>query len=244
MTIPSTCIPNYQDLYFKFDLNVISVNEGLCAPKLPIREIDMIHILQDIMIEQGEVSPAIRITRLTFRGNTFELDGGLLLLHSNFSRYSALLPITSLDLSCCKLTDAHMEYIYHILQQPDCPLKKLDLSANHLGAKASAYMRESLKANASLIELNLSNNLEIDAWSLAEGISKNSTLTSLNISNTPLTGDLARLAHALLENTTLRNLNIDRTGLEDQNVSLLMDSLAIDMSALVLSSSTITRVAD
>jgi hypothetical protein len=108
----------------------------------------------------------------------------------------------------CNLQGMAVRFIRQALEQ-NKSLLKLDLSDNPLGEAGAKELAAPLRTNTSLSKLVL-RRCEIGDGiaALADGITNNSTLHSLDLANNPSRNGSEVLARALQANTALRSLNV------------------------------------
>ena len=114
-------------------------------------------------------------------------------------------------------------------------LVKSDLTINEENGQALATM---LKSNRSLQVLNLARNPEIGnrgAMHLAEGLTTNCTLKTLNLNDCGITLEgISNMAHALTVNNTLQIFDIGRNEITDAGVVCLAKALKANISLTYL----------
>jgi NLR family CARD domain-containing protein 3 len=101
--------------------------------------------------------------------------------------------LTSLNLKFCFLSFEHIQLLSNALRS-NKTLVKLDLSKNGLKSYTAKYFLDSLQINEHLMNINFHGNLLDDdfAHDLAELLSQNSILHTVDISNNPIGPDGAK----------------------------------------------------
>jgi hypothetical protein len=164
-------------------------------------------------------------------------------------------PITSLDLSCCQLTEKGCRLIIQALTTQQRLFQKLDLSLNPITSKCFELMTE-LSA-LPVTELNLNSTrlqtkgckylfqlLTPSIESISPTISSNQSqpisstlrihLRQLHLSNNELSDSIGMtLAQCLVENTRLNELDLSFNKLTDANKSLFQQAVAIPSTASI-----------
>jgi len=141
----------------------------------------------------GASSSVDRLTSLTLRG-------GKGLSAEGFGRLISALTdarsLKKLDLSACGLSASAGERIAAVLDENGCPLERLDLRGNALGAEGTL--------------------------ALASALRKTKTLKSLNLAQNLIGGDgLRALASALAGETSMEELDIQHNGCGDEGCMAL-----------------------
>ena len=100
---------------------------------------------------------------------------------------SNLFNIEDINMSNYYLTDYCMYLITRLLRDPNCNIKKLDLSINYISQRGIKILADALENNTSLLELNLSDNKLIGSQGinyLGKMLKVNKTLQTLVLSST------------------------------------------------------------
>ena len=101
---------------------------------------------------------------------------------------------------------------------------------------AVCILAHELKANDTILSLNLANNTfeQTGAEALAEFLAVNSSLTDLNVANNTI-GDvgLSHFCTALQTNSTLTSLNITNNQIGDRGIESLLHALALNDSLVI-----------
>jgi len=118
--------------------------------------------------------------------------------------------ITCIDLSSSALSDHAGSYLARILKR-NSTLKKMELDSNQLGVKTCIAFGESLRVNTSLVYLSLDSN-PLCGLLTDEGFGDSSGIQAL--------------ADSLSENTTLTSLNLFRTGITQNGGVALAQGIA------------------
>jgi Ran GTPase-activating protein (RanGAP) involved in mRNA processing and transport len=126
------------------------------------------------------------------------------------------------------------------IREADQSLTHIDVS-NFDGSKyyndtAVCILAHELKANDTILSLNLANNTfeQTGAEALAEFLAVNSSLTDLNVANNTI-GDvgLSHFCTALQTNSTLTSLNITNNQIGDRGIESLLHALALNDSLVI-----------
>ena len=141
----------------------------------------------------GGTSSAARLTSLTLRGGKGLSGDGFTRLVSALTEARALRKV---DLSSCGLGTSAGTALAAVLDENGCPLERLDLRGNALGAEGAIAMAGALKHSKMLKALNLAHNLIG-----ADGV--------------------RALAEALAGDTSVRELDIQHNGCGDEGCAAL-----------------------
>ena len=175
----------------------------------------------------------------------FELNKGLLFLDISNNKIK-----DSLDTFCKALKDSSLielvlsqnfvgdlgcSLIAGALSDPNCKLRKLDMSKNDLTVTGTMELFSALRANTALTHLNLSHNYLNQPCDFSKFMGKNSTIGYLNLSKCNLPNSfLCSLGLELSKSSSLSYLNLSSNSITDQTVKYISDGVLQNNSLKVL----------
>ncbi|XP_069753910.1 protein NLRC3-like [Narcine bancroftii] len=127
------------------------------------------------------------------------------------------------------LEENGVDVICELIQNPSCPLERLELASNYLSQKNYEELSSAIRMNCTLTHLDLSSNIIQDAginvWSTAL-MDPSCSIQSLWMTDTKLTPTCCvKLADVLVTNQSLRELNLGMNKLGDSGVHALSTGL-------------------
>jgi Ran GTPase-activating protein (RanGAP) involved in mRNA processing and transport len=170
------------------------------------------------------------LTLLDISGNKIE-SIGTKFLSCGMENWS----IAKLDLSLNQIEDSGSKHLSKALRL-NHSLTFLKLYQNKIEEIGSEFLSRMLKVNNSITEFNMSDNTLI-AQSFFTSIEKNTSLLSLDLSNTGLNSDAANfISEYLRENQTLRSLDLkNNSGLHKEGVKVISECILNNNTLLHIS---------
>jgi len=144
--------------------------------------------------------------------------------------------IKVLNISNNNLRDDGAECLFLSLRG-NSTLESLNISSNQISSQSLINLSELLKSNISLDTLNISNNsLGSGFYSFFDALGTNSTITSIDVSNTLLNDDhVVYLSEILGVNETLKSINMGRSMIKIEGLVCLSEALKTNKTLTDLS---------
>ena len=198
---------------------------------------------QDELAANRPVAMAIEMVKENMTDTSLRLDVNSIAARVLAKAMWANNTITCMDLSSSSLSDHAGSYLARILKR-NSTLKKMELDGNFLGVKTCFAFGEALRVNTSLVYLSLDSNPLCGALSdenagdcsgiraLADSLSENSALTSLNLFRTGITQEGGvSLAQGLKRNNTLLFCEVGLNLIAMAEVKSMVEKLDSNLAA-------------